>query len=97
MSVLCVPYTSARKGYSLLSHFYKLAPYLLWGLCILMSIFKKCVCLYAASLKRQHRDFKLVLIAKKVAAKLNSLPKGKIAVNVTPSPVNTEDNSSLVS
>lgn len=30
--------------------------------------------------------FKLILIAKKVAAKLNSLLKGKIAVNVTPIP-----------
>ena len=40
--------------------------------------------------------FKLVLIAKKGAAKLNSLPKGKIAVNVTPSPVNITVNISLV-
>lgn len=65
LSVLSVLYTLAGKGYSLLSRFYKLALPLLWGLCLHTAIFKKCVCLYAAFLK-------------KMAAKLNHYQRVKL-------------------
>lgn len=38
----------------------------------------------------------LKMFLMEMAAKLNGLPMSKIAVNVTPSPVNIKNNSSLV-